>query len=88
MMGKATKQPFPDVSFTPVDSKLDLVSADLWGPVRVPSLGGKARYVLSIIDHATDMVWHFPLPAKRAHQSSRPWSHGAPRRSAKPTARW
>jgi len=27
MMGKATKQPFPDVSFTPVDSKLDLVSA-------------------------------------------------------------
>jgi hypothetical protein len=64
MLAKIAKHPFPDASKTSVSHPLELVHADLWGPVRVPSFGGKALYVLSLIDQATDMVWAFPLPNK------------------------
>ena len=66
MLGKIVRQPFPDASSTPIAAKLGLVHADMWGPVRVPTLGGKARYVLSLVDQATDMVWAYPLQDKES----------------------
>ena len=66
MLAKARAQPVPDASFTHVSFKLDLVSADLWGPVRVPSVGDKSRYVLSLVDHATRMVWAYSIPTKES----------------------
>jgi len=61
LLGKIVRKPFPDASLTKISSPLDLVSLDMWGPVREPSYGGKASYVLSLIDHATSMLWCFPL---------------------------
>jgi hypothetical protein len=66
MLAKARAQPVPDASFTHVSFRLDLVSADLWGPVRVPSVGDKSKYVLSLVDHATRMVWSYPIPTKES----------------------
>ena len=66
MHGKIVRQPFPYASTTPISANLGLVHADMWGPVRVPTLGGKARYVLILVDQATDMVWAFPLQDKES----------------------
>ena len=66
MMAKARAQPVPTASFTHVSFRLDLVSADLWGPVRVPSVGDRSRYVLSLVDHATRMVWAYCIPNKES----------------------
>jgi transposase InsO family protein len=66
MLGKAVRQPFPEASSTRIEAKLDLVSADLWGPTRVATVGDKCIYVLSLVDHATRMVWAFTLPNKES----------------------
>jgi len=40
-MGKAREAALPRCVLHPVDSKLDLVSADFWDQDRVPSLGAR-----------------------------------------------
>jgi hypothetical protein len=66
LIAKSHRQPFPKSSLTPITFVLELVSADLWGPVRVPSVGGKARYVLSLGDHATGWIWAYPTKDKES----------------------
>ena len=66
MLGKATRLRFPKQSNTKFTIPLEMVSLDLWGPVRDASIGARNKYVLSIIDHATRMVWSYPLPNKES----------------------
>ena len=63
-LGKAQRLPFPKVSKTVAEHKLELVHVDLWGPARVPTLGKQSTYVLSILDHATSYQWFRLLPSK------------------------
>ena len=42
---------------------LDYIDSDLWGPFRVPSLGGE-RYMLTFIDEYSQKVWIFILKHK------------------------
>jgi transposase InsO family protein len=67
-VGKASRVPFPHASQTAATKPLELVSLDLWGPVRDSSVGDGSRYVLSLIDHATRMVWSYPLVNKESMQ--------------------
>jgi len=63
---KAKRLPFPAVSHTKVTQLLGLVHADLWGPVRVGTVGRGSIYVLSLMDHLSGMVWALQLPNKAA----------------------
>jgi len=65
-MGKAQQLPFPKVASTKAKAPLHVVSMDLWGPARVPTLGRRALYVLSLICHYTSMVWALLLPNKES----------------------
>eukprot|EP00268_Persea_americana_P021408 TRINITY_DN21352_c0_g6_i1.p2 TRINITY_DN21352_c0_g6~~TRINITY_DN21352_c0_g6_i1.p2 ORF type:complete len:105 (-),score=8.32 TRINITY_DN21352_c0_g6_i1:815-1129(-) len=42
---------------------LDYIHYDLWGPSRVPSLGG-GRYMLTFIDYYSKKVWVYILKHK------------------------
>ena len=50
--------------FTITSRKLQRVSADLTGPMRVPDCTWGYRYLLVIIDHCTRYTWVFPLITK------------------------
>ncbi|NBX97280.1 hypothetical protein EBQ81_00240, partial [bacterium] len=63
---KSKRLPFPPVSKTPVTKPLDLVSADLWGPMRVQTVGRRALFVLSLLDHFTRFTWTYQLQNKEA----------------------
>ena len=87
LLGKTKRQPFPSASQHTSAHALGLVHMDLWGPVRVPTRGGKGKYVLSLIDDFTSYVWSFILPDKtsatvrttledwyvKAKQQAAPW---------------
>jgi transposase InsO family protein len=62
-VAKAMRQPFP-TSTSRATRKLELVHADLHGPLRTPSKGKGARFVLSLIDDFTRRLWLFSLKAK------------------------
>ena len=53
--GKMHKLPFPIASWR-TKAPLELVHADIWGPTKNPSLGGK-RYFLLFVDDYFRMMW-------------------------------
>jgi transposase InsO family protein len=54
--GKLSRDKFPKLSLRRASKPLELVHADLAGPMSVPSWGG-ARYWVVLIDDATRMIW-------------------------------
>ena len=64
LLGKATRLPFPAATAHTSTHPLDLVHADVWGPVRIPTRGGKGIYVLNLLDDYTSYVWSFILTNK------------------------
>ncbi|NDD85721.1 hypothetical protein EBZ38_15775, partial [bacterium] len=66
LQGKAQRLPFPKASNFKATFPLQLVSMDLWGPARVPTLGRKSLYILTLICHFSSMVWSLLLPNKES----------------------
>jgi hypothetical protein len=65
ILGRQTRRPFDGVTEKDL-SPLALVSFDLWGPSRVPSLGGKT-YCMIIVDAGTAFKHGDYLPDKSDH---------------------
>lgn len=63
---KSKRLPFPPVTKTPVTQPLEVVSADLFGPLRVPTVGKGSQYILSLIDHYTSYTWCYQTVNKAA----------------------
>ncbi|NDD85272.1 hypothetical protein EBZ38_13495 [bacterium] len=63
---KSRRLPFPPVSKTPVTKPLEVVSADLWGPLGVRTIGRKALFVLTLLDYYSRHVWTYQLANKEA----------------------
>ena len=61
-MGKSTRVKFGKGKHT-TKGIFDYVHSDLWGPTKMPSMGG-LRYFLSIIDAFSRKVWMYPLKQK------------------------
>ena len=62
VFGKATRVKFAKTVHE-TQNQLDYIHSDLWGPSRVPSLGG-ARYFLTLIDDYFRKVWIYFLKNK------------------------
>ncbi|KAK1417486.1 hypothetical protein QVD17_26615 [Tagetes erecta] len=62
VLGKQTKKPFQSTSWRAKD-KLELIHADLCGPMQAPSLG-KSLYYLLFIDDLTRMCWVYFIANK------------------------
>lgn len=60
--GKMHHLPFPKSAWR-AKAPLELVHADIFGPTRTPSLGGK-RYFLLFVDDFTRMIWIYFLNQK------------------------
>ena len=54
--------PFPKSSWS-AKAPLELVHADIFGPIRTPSLGNK-RYFILFVDDYTRMVWLYFIQQK------------------------
>ena len=61
--GKQHRATFKSKKFATIESPLDLLHMDLFGPVSTPSLNGK-RYTLVIVDEYSRYTWVFFLKAK------------------------
>ena len=57
LVGKQHRQSFPSVAGSKATQPLDVVHIDVWGPVRVGTLGGRCTYVLSLLDDYSSYVW-------------------------------
>lgn len=66
MLGKQHQQGFPQAADHVATAPLDLVHMDLCGPFRVPTLGGKYTYTLSLLDDFSCYVWVLFLKTKAA----------------------
>jgi hypothetical protein len=53
-MGKAKHTPFKSVEEKPINA-MEVVSADICGPINPPSLSG-GRYLLVVVDHASGLI--------------------------------
>ena len=62
VFGKATRVKFAKAVHE-TQNQLDYIHSDLWGPSRVPSIGG-ARYFLTLIDDYSRKVWIYFLKNK------------------------
>lgn len=62
VFGKATRVKFAK-AIHETQNQLDYIHFDLWGPSRVPSIGG-ARYFLTLIDDYSRKVWIYFLKNK------------------------
>ena len=63
-VGKATRKAFSrHNSGVPAGEILDVMHADVKGPLNVPSAGGK-RYVLCLTDEKSRRTWGFPMKQK------------------------
>ena len=60
--GKMQRSPFPTSTWR-ARVPLELVHADIWGPTKNPSLGGK-RYFLLFVDDFSRMMWVYFLERK------------------------
>jgi transposase InsO family protein len=63
LQGKMTKTPFPTSQSRSV-APLQLVHADLMGPIEVRSFHGNHRYILVIVDDYSRYVWTYTLRTK------------------------
>ena len=61
--GKQHKASFKSKTFSSIESPLDLLHMDLFGPVSTPSISGK-KYTLVIVDEYSRFTWVFFLKAK------------------------
>uniref|UniRef100_T1IL07 Endonuclease n=1 Tax=Strigamia maritima TaxID=126957 RepID=T1IL07_STRMM len=61
-IAKSTRGSFGDDIIT-ANVPLQLLHMDVWGPNKVPSIGG-ALYLLTIIDDASRYAWTFPMKSK------------------------
>lgn len=63
LLSKQTRKPFPLKSEFTAEKKLDLVHADLWGPISPPTLAGN-RYVFLLVNDYSRAMWVFMLKTK------------------------
>uniref|UniRef100_T1IUJ8 Integrase catalytic domain-containing protein n=1 Tax=Strigamia maritima TaxID=126957 RepID=T1IUJ8_STRMM len=62
-ISKSTRASFKSEHKSVVKDPLELLHMDLWGPCRVPSLGG-SHHLLCIVDDSTYYTWIFSLKRK------------------------
>ncbi|KAK8935837.1 hypothetical protein KSP39_PZI013998 [Platanthera zijinensis] len=60
---KSHRLPFPQTAHRRASQPLELLHIDLWGPAKVPSLGGK-RYYMLIVDDYSRYMWIAHLAQK------------------------
>ena len=64
VFGKAAREKFKKAIHNTKDT-LDYIHSYLWGPFKVPSLGGK-RYILTLTDDFSRTLWIYLLKLKNA----------------------
>ncbi|KAK8934594.1 hypothetical protein KSP39_PZI014788 [Platanthera zijinensis] len=62
-LSKSHRLPFPQTAQRRATQPLEKLHIDLWGPTRVPSLGGK-RYYMLIVDDFSRYMWIMHLEQK------------------------
>uniref|UniRef100_T1IHC3 Integrase catalytic domain-containing protein n=1 Tax=Strigamia maritima TaxID=126957 RepID=T1IHC3_STRMM len=62
-ISKSTRASFRSEDKSVASKPLELLHMDLWGPCRVPSLGG-SHHLLCVVDVCTRYTWLFPLKRK------------------------
>ncbi|KAI3708032.1 hypothetical protein L2E82_37034 [Cichorium intybus] len=63
MLGKQTRESFPQDKAWRATEQLELVHTDVCGPMRTPSIGG-SRYLLTFIDDFSRKLWVYFLKEK------------------------
>ena len=63
MMGKQTRESFPQEEAWRATKPLELIHTDLCGPMKTPSIGGN-RYILTFIDDYSRKLWVYFLKEK------------------------
>lgn len=63
VFGKHYRDPFPSGKARRANKPLELIHSDLYGPMRVTSLGG-SKYFLTFIDDYTRKLWIYFLKEK------------------------
>ena len=63
LLGKQTRQPFPQATLHRATQPLELVHGDLCGPITPPTPGGE-RYVFVLIDDSSRYMWTVLLKEK------------------------
>ncbi|GEM12273.1 hypothetical protein Rt10032_c20g6290 [Rhodotorula toruloides] len=60
---KATRQPHPTTASNPPSKRLEVVSADTWGPAPIRGVKGE-RYALALVDQKSRYLWGKALQSK------------------------
>lgn len=63
LMSKQTRRPFPDKANFMAKTKLELVHADLCGPISPPTSAGN-RYFMLLVDDFSRVMWAYMLKTK------------------------
>jgi hypothetical protein len=63
LAGKQRRSPFPQKSQFRAKDQLELVHADMCGPISPPTPGGK-KYFMLLVDDASHYMWAVPLAMK------------------------